>query len=82
MGIVGKLVHLDSQCPTWGARVEGMTKTIFTTEFKTRLAALPDDEQLWLSNELYLMALALERRASRRKKRAARRSLFPNHWRN
>lgn len=90
---------MDGQCPTLAAKVSGYKRTgtliktnsnmkskIFTPEIKAQLAALTQDEQLWLSEEFFLVAMTLRRRAFGRKPRAQQfpvpRMQLPPDWMN
>jgi hypothetical protein len=43
-------------------------KLLFTADFQARVAALPIQEQLWLSEELFQIAVSLQIRAARPRK--------------
>jgi|GEM_PF-5753571 len=62
---------------------EAMEK-LFTKEIQMRMVELPADEQLWLSDELYLMAELLRRTALKNKKRRMPQyASYPQrYWRN
>lgn len=81
-GNCGKTCSLGQPVSNPIGMIGAMTKRIFTMKFKARLAELPAAEQLWLSDELFLLAISLRRRASRNKKSPVPKYFFRRQWRN